>query len=49
MTIAERIKRRREQLGLSQDDLARKLGYRSRSSITKIEVVKDNAPLTCSI
>lgn len=44
MTIAERIKRRREQLGLSQEDLARKLGYRSRSSITKIEKEASGLP-----
>lgn len=35
--IGERIKYRREQLGLSQDELARRLGYKSRSSINKIE------------
>lgn len=37
MKIGERIKYRREQLGLSQDELARRLGYKSRSSINKIE------------
>lgn len=37
-TIGERIKLRREELGLSQDELARKLGYKSRSSINKIEI-----------
>lgn len=31
------IRKRREQLGLSQDDLARLAGYTSRSSIAKIE------------
>ena len=36
-TIGERIKMRREQLGLSQYELAKKLGYKSRSSINKIE------------
>lgn len=36
-TIGERIKLRREQLNLSQEDLAKKLGYKSRSSINKIE------------
>ena len=37
-TIGERIKQRREELGLSQDELAKKLGYKSRSSINKIEI-----------
>ena len=36
-TIGERIRIRREQLNLSQEELARKLGYKSRSSINKIE------------
>ncbi|MFT4107704.1 MAG: helix-turn-helix domain-containing protein [Lacrimispora sp.] len=31
------IKRKREELGLSQDDLAQKTGYTNRSSIAKIE------------
>lgn len=35
--IGDRIKRRRELLKMSQDDLAKKLGYKSRSSINKIE------------
>ena len=38
MTIGERIKHRREELGLSQEELAHKLGYKSRSSINKIEL-----------
>lgn len=37
MEIGERIKHRRELLGLSQDELAKKVGYKSRSSINKIE------------
>ena len=35
--IGDRIRRRRELLKMSQDDLAKKLGYKSRSSINKIE------------
>ena len=35
--IGDRIKERREYLKMSQDDLAKKLGYKSRSSINKIE------------
>ena len=37
-TIGDRIKARREELGMSQDELAAKIGYKSRSSINKIEV-----------
>lgn len=38
MTLYDRIKARREELGLSQDELAKKLGYKSRSTINKIEL-----------
>jgi transcriptional regulator with XRE-family HTH domain len=41
MTIGERIKNRREELGLTQDELAHKCGYKSRSSINKIELSRD--------
>lgn len=37
MTIYDRIKIRREELGMSQQELAYKLGYKSRSAINKIE------------
>lgn len=37
MQIGDRIKQRREELGMSQDELAKKVGYKSRSSINKIE------------
>lgn len=37
MTIGERIKLKREELNLTQDELALKLGYKSRSTINKIE------------
>lgn len=36
-TLGLRIKSRREYLGMSQVELARKLGYKTNSSITKIE------------
>lgn len=42
MSIGERIKTRREELGMSQEDLAHKLGYKNRSSINKIELDKQN-------
>lgn len=38
MTIGSRIKIRREELGISQTELAQRLGYKSRSSINKIEL-----------
>ena len=40
MTIGERIKNRREELGLSQEDVAKRLGYKSRSSVNKIEMAR---------
>lgn len=44
MTIGERIKERRIELGYTQDELAKKCGYKSRSSINKIELSR-NLPL----
>ena len=44
MTIGDRIKRRREELRLSQDELAKKLGYKSRSSLNKIELNQRDLP-----
>lgn len=38
MNIGERIRQRREELDMTQDELARAAGYKSRSSINKIEV-----------
>lgn len=37
MTLGDRIKSRREELHLSQEELATRLGYKSRSTIAKIE------------
>lgn len=37
MTIPDRIKMRREELGMSQGELARKIGYSNRSAVCKIE------------
>lgn len=42
--IGDRIKQRRIELGLSQDELAIMLGYKSRSSINKIERDGQNLP-----
>ena len=44
MTIGERIKKRREELGLSQETLAERLGYKSKSSINKIELNQRDLP-----
>ena len=41
-SIGQRIKQRREELGLTQDELAKQLGYQSRSSINKIELGHQN-------
>lgn len=37
MDLANRVRSRREELGLSQEELALKMGYSSRTSINKIE------------
>lgn len=44
MTIGERIRGRRQELNMTQDELAKKAGYKSRSSINKIELSR-NLPL----
>lgn len=35
--IGERIKKRRKELGMTQEDLSNKLGYKSKTTIAKIE------------
>ena len=42
MELYKRIKARREKLGMSQEELATKLGYKSRSTINKIEMGKND-------
>ena len=42
MNIGDRIKNRRIELGLTQSELARKMGYTSRTSICTIEKNKEN-------
>ena len=37
MEVGERIKLRREALKMTQDELAKKVGYTSRSSVAKVE------------
>ena len=43
-SIGSRIRKRREELGISQVELAKRMGYRSRSSISKIESEERNIP-----
>ena len=44
MQVSETIRKRREELGLTQDELARLTGYKSRSSINKIEQGENDLP-----
>ena len=37
MIIGERIRQRRIELNMTQDELAQKIGYKSRSSVIKLE------------
>lgn len=37
MELGDRVRTRREELKLSQDELAQRLGYKSRSSVNKVE------------
>lgn len=41
MTIGERVKKRRIEMGYTQEELAKRCGYKSRSSINKIELARD--------
>lgn len=42
MTFGQRVKARREELEMTQEELANKIGYKSRASINKIELGKRN-------
>lgn len=37
LKLADRVRTRREELNMSQEELAHKMGYKNRSSINKIE------------
>lgn len=37
MTVGERIKARRKELGMSQEELAERVGYKEKATISKIE------------
>lgn len=42
MTVGDRIKHIREEKGISQEELAKKLGLKDKSSVCKIEKAGDN-------
>ena len=44
MNLYARIRARREELGITQDELAKRLGYKSRSTIAKIESGENDIP-----
>lgn len=44
LEIYKRIRTRREELGISQEELAKRMGYKSRSSINKIEKGENDIP-----
>lgn len=46
MTLGEKVKRKREELKLSQEELAEKMGYKSKTSIHKIEQGITDLPLS---
>ena len=46
MTIGERIKQKRKELGLSQEEVADSLGYKSRTSVFKVEQGITDLPLS---
>lgn len=43
-SVGERIYKLRKDMGMTQDELAQKLGYKSKSSINKIEMGKSEFP-----
>lgn len=42
MTVGERIKQKRIELGMSQEELSKKMGYSGKSSVCKAETYGDN-------
>lgn len=44
LELYKKIRARREELNMSQEELAKKLGYKSRSSINKIEKGENDIP-----
>lgn len=46
MTVGDRIKLRRNELGLSQSELALKMGYSDKTGVSKAETCGDNITTT---
>ena len=46
MTVGERIKQRRLELGLTQEELAKRMGYNGRTSVCVAEQRGDNVTTT---
>ena len=46
MTVGDRIKQRRKELGLTQTELAVRMGYTSRTSICTVETNKEDLTTT---
>jgi len=46
MTVGDRIRLQRERLGLSQSELAERMGYAGKTSISKAETYGDNVTTT---
>jgi len=46
MTVGERIKKRRLELGLTQEELAERMGYKGKSSVSVAETKGDNVTTT---
>lgn len=42
MTVADRIKKSREENGLTQEELAKRMGYASKSAVSRTENAGDN-------
>lgn len=42
MTVADRIRKRREELQLTQEELAKRMGYSTKTTISRIESSGDN-------
>lgn len=42
MTIGDRIKQRREELGITQEELAQRRGYTSKSAVSRAETAGNN-------
>lgn len=46
MTIGERIKFRRQEMGITQRDLAKRMGYTDHTTITRVEAGKVDLPMS---